>query len=85
LIDLTLKLVNKRAVPLLGIISINPEKSINLISKNKTAVSIKPGDSLFIPVKVFITKKTISGQIHIIRFVLSDEANNLVMATETKV
>ncbi|HQS51619.1 MAG TPA: hypothetical protein PLN99_06955, partial [Daejeonella sp.] len=85
LVDLTLKLVNKRAVPLIGTISINPEKSINLISKNKTAVSIKPGDSLFIPVKVFITKKTISGQTHVIRFVLSDAANNLIIATETKV
>lgn len=85
LIDLTLKLVNKRTVPLLGVISINPEKSINLISRNKTVVSIKPGDSLFIPVKVFITKKTVSGQSHVIRFVLSDDANNLIMATETKV
>ena len=85
LVDLTLKLVNKKTVPLVGVISINPEKSINLISKNKTAVSIKPGDSLFIPVKVFITKKTVSGQSHVIRFVLSDEGNNLIMATETKV
>jgi hypothetical protein len=85
LVDLTLKLVNKKTVPLVGVISINPEKSINLISKNKTAVSIKPGDSLFIPVKVFITKKTVSGQVHLIRFVLSDEGNNLIMATETKV
>ena len=83
LVDLTLKLVNKRSVPLLGTISINPEKSINLISKNKTAVSVKPGDSLFIPVKVFITKKTVSGQKHVIRFVLSDESNNLIMATES--
>lgn len=83
LVDLTLKLVNKRSVPLLGIVSINPEKSINLISKNKTTVSIKPGDSLFIPVKVFVTKKTVSGQRHAIRFVLSDESNNLIMATET--
>ncbi len=83
LVDLTLKLVNKRSVPLLGIVSINPEKSINMISKNKTTVSIKPGDSLFIPVKVFVTKKTVSGQRHAIRFVLSDESNNLIMATET--
>ena len=83
LVDLTLKLVNKRSVPLLGIVSINPEKSINMISKNKTTVSIKPGDSLFIPVKVFITKKTVSGQRHAIRFVLSDQSNNLIMATET--
>jgi len=85
LVDLTLKLVNKRKVPLVGIVSINPEKSINLISKNKTTVSINPGDSLFIPVKVFITKKTVSGQSHVIRFVLSDEANNLIVATESKV
>ena len=85
LIDLTLKLVNKRKVPITGIVSINPEKSINLISKNKTTVSINPGDSLFIPVKVFITKKTVSGQSHVIRFVLSDETNNLIIATESKV
>jgi len=85
LIDLTLKVVNRRKVPLSGIISINPESSMNLISKNKTAVNILPGDSLFLPVKVFVTKKTTSGKEHVIRFNLSDAENNVLLATETKV
>jgi len=85
LIDLILKVVNRKKVPLSGIISINPESSMNLISKNKIAVNIQPGDSLFIPVKVFVTKKTTSGKEHVIRFNLSDSENNLLLATETKV
>ncbi|SDM86852.1 hypothetical protein SAMN05421813_12642 [Daejeonella rubra] len=85
LIDLTLKLVNRKSVPLSGVININLESSMNLISKNKTAVNIQPGDSLFIPVKVFVTKKTTSGKVHVIRFNLSDTENNLLLATESTV
>lgn len=85
LIDLTLKLVNKSTDVLSGIISINPESSMNLVSKNKTTISVKPGDSLFVPVKVFITKRTVSGPSHMIRFILSDLNNNLIVATETNV
>lgn len=85
LLDLTLKLVNKSTNILSGIININPENSMNLISKNKTVVSVKAGDSLFVPVKVFITKKTVSGPSHKIRFILSDTDNNLILATETSV
>ena len=85
LIDLTLKLVNRGTNTLSGIITINPENTMNLISKNKTDVSVKPGDSLFVPVKVFITKRTVSGPSHFIRFILSDTNNNLILATETRV
>jgi len=85
LIDLTLKVLNRKKTPLIGLVSINLESSMNLISKNKIAVNVQPGDSLFIPVKVFITKKTRSGIDHLIRFNLSDIENNLLLATETKV
>ena len=83
LIDLTLKVINRKTIPLTGIISINLESSMDLISKNKIAVNIQAGDSIFIPVKVFITKKTTSGKDHVIRFNLSDTENNLLLATET--
>ena len=85
LIDLTLKVVNTKTIPLTGVISINLESSMNLITKNKIAINIQPGDSLFIPVKVFITKKTTSEKEHAIGFILSDTENNLLLATETKV
>jgi hypothetical protein len=85
LIDLTLKVLNRKKTPLTGLVSINLESNMNLISKNNIAVNVQPGDSLFIPVKVFITKKTRSGIDHLIRFNLSDRENNLLLATETKV
>lgn len=85
LIDLTLKVLNRKKSPLIGLLSINLESSMNLISKNNIAVTVQPGDSLFIPVKVFITKKTRSGIDHLIRFNLSDPENNLLLANETKV
>lgn len=85
LIDLVLKVVNRKKIPLIGVISINLESSMNLISRDKIAVNIQSGDSMFIPVKVFITKKTTSGKDHVIRFDLSETANKLLLTTETKV
>ncbi len=84
IVDLTLKLVNSRMETFTGFININMEESLDLITKNKLAISIKPGDSLFIPVKIFITKKTVSGSDHFIRFLLSDQNNNIITTTNTK-
>ncbi len=85
LIDLTVKIVNKRNVPLSGLVDVNIPSTLNLISKNKVAVNLPPGDSIFVPVKIFITKRAASGKDHLVRFLLADPANNILATTETKI
>lgn len=84
LVDLTVKVVNRQAVAVSGLLNLSLPASIDLISKNKVPVTLQPGDSTFVPVKIFITKRATSGREHLIRFVLS-ELNNTILATaETK-
>ncbi|WP_276349244.1 carboxypeptidase-like regulatory domain-containing protein [Daejeonella sp. JGW-45] len=82
LTDFMIKIVNKQAIPLLGVMNVNLPASLDLISKNKIAVNLQPGDSTFVPVKIFITKRTASGKEHIIRFLLTDRENNALAASE---
>lgn len=84
LIDLTIKIVNKQSLPLSGLVDVNIPATLNLISKNKVAVSLLPGDSTFVPVKIFVTKRAASGKDHLIRFVLADATNNILASSETK-
>jgi hypothetical protein len=84
LIDLTIKIVNKRSTTVSGLVDVNIPSSLNLISKNKVAVSLLPGDSIFIPVKIFVTKRAASGKDHLIRTILADQGNTLLASAETK-
>ncbi len=82
LTDLMIKIVNKQATALIGVMNVNLPATLNLISKNKVEVNLQPGDSTFVPVKIFITKRTASGRDHIIRFLLTDPADNALAAAE---
>ncbi len=84
LIDLTVKIVNKRSVAMAGVVDVNIPSSLNLISKNKAAVSLQPGDSIFVPVKIFVTKRAASGKDHLVRFLLADAGSNILAITETR-
>lgn len=84
LIDLTVKIVNKRSSTVSGLIDVNIPSSLTLISKNKATVLLAPGDSIFVPVKVFVTKRAASGKDHLIRMILADGANNILATAETK-
>ncbi|SKB83676.1 carboxypeptidase-like regulatory domain-containing protein [Daejeonella lutea] len=84
LIDLTVKIVNKRNVSVSGLVDVNIPSTINLISKNKVAITLSPGDSTFIPVKIFVTKRAASGKDHLVRFLLAEPSNNILATAETK-
>lgn len=83
LIDLTVKIVNKNSTPLSGIVDINIPSTLNLISKNKIPVSLLAGDSLFVPVKIFVTKRAASGKDHFIRMLLAGQGNSILATAET--
>lgn len=84
LIDLTVKIVNKRNGRLDGLVDINIPSSLNLISKNKIAVSLSPGDSTFVPIKIFVTKRAASDKDHLIRFLLAGSRNDILATSETR-
>ena len=83
LIDLTVKIVNKKSTTISGIVDVNIPGSLNLISKNKIQISLLPGDSMFVPVKIFVTKRAASGKDHLIRILLSDSGNTILATAET--
>jgi hypothetical protein len=84
LIDLTVKVVNKRSTSLTGVVDINIPSTLNLISKNKISVSLLPGDSTFLPIKIFVTKRAASGKDLLIRVILADPGNKMLATAETK-
>ncbi|WP_411272882.1 hypothetical protein [Daejeonella sp.] len=83
LVDLTVKIVNKTSTALTGIVEVNIPVSLNLISKNKIPVSVLAGDSLFVPVKIFVTKRAASGKDHLIRILLAAPGNTILATAET--
>lgn len=83
LLDLTLKLVNDQDSVLKGFVKIDIPTSLQLISKNNIPVELGPGDSTFISIKIFVTKYTVSGKEHLIRFLLSDPENNLLASANS--
>lgn len=84
LIDLVVKIVNKRNTKLEGLVDVNIPTSLNLISKNKIPVSLSPGDSTFVPIKIFVTKRAASDKDHLIRFLLAGPGNSILATSETK-
>jgi hypothetical protein len=85
LADLTIKIVNRQTSPLEGIMNVNLPATLDLISKNKVAVSLQPGDSTFVPVKIFITRRTASGKDHLIRFLLTEPGGAALASSEVMV
>lgn len=83
LIDLTVKIVNKSGSAFSGIVDVNLPSALNLISKNKTPVSLLPGDSIFVPVKIFVTKRAASGKDYLIRILLAGPGNSILATAET--
>lgn len=84
LLDFTLKIVNRQKIPLNGIVKIDIPTSLELVSKNNVPVGLRPGDSTFVSVKIFVTKYTVSGKEHLIRFLLSDRENNILASANSK-
>ncbi len=83
LLDLTVKIVNKTTSTLSGIVDINIPGTLSLISKNKIPVSLLAGDSLFVPIKIFVTKRAASGKEHLIRILFAGPGNSILATAET--
>lgn len=84
LVDLTIKIINRRTEAINGQVNIILPSSLSLISKNAVPVSLQPGDSLFVPVKIFVNKRTVSGKEHQIQFTLANSSNSILASAETK-
>jgi hypothetical protein len=78
LANLTVKVKNDSKMVLNAVANVNTDNEIDLISKKNFAISINPGDSLYMPIKIFISKKAQSGMLHLVRFVLKDSLQNII-------
>jgi hypothetical protein len=84
LVDIMGKLYNRSGAAISGDITINVSAGLQLISRNKIPVSLQPGDSLFIPVKVFVTRKAISARTQQLSIELYQQ-NTVLAAVTTQI
>ncbi len=79
LVDMLLKVQNNSSLPLEASALVTVAANLELVSKAETVFVLQPGDSTFIPVKIFVNKKAQSGKIHLVNFSVRDK-NNAILA-----
>ena len=82
LTDFTVKVVNNTANILNATVNARADRNLDLISRNNLAISLKPGESIFVPFKIYVTQKAQSGKAHLISVSLIDSAKK-VLAMDT--
>jgi hypothetical protein len=85
LIDLVLKITNQSPLAISGRVLVNVPANFEIVSKAETTVEIQPGDSMFLPVKVFASKKVAAGRTHTLSFTLHNKVNLIIAQTSTQV
>lgn len=78
LTDITIRVVNKTDRLLAGTVNIAAPKDLDLVSRNNIIISVKPGDSIYIPVKFYATQKLLAGKIHLINLRLLNPEKALI-------
>jgi len=76
--DFTVKVVNNTKGVLNAHINVIVDKDLDLISRNNLPISLKPGESVFIPFKIYVTQKAQSGKEHTISVSLLDSAKKTI-------
>lgn len=78
LVDVMVKVKNDRNAIINANLDVTMGPNLQLVSKNRQAVSLMPGDSVFLSVKVFVGQKAESGMVHSINIVLIDVEKNIL-------
>lgn len=81
LANLLVKVHNQSTKPLRAHIEVNLSKDLDLISKNSIELSLMPGDSIFVPIKLFVSPKAQSGKKYPIIFSLIDHEHRRISTT----
>ncbi|RYE17586.1 MAG: hypothetical protein EOP51_23635, partial [Sphingobacteriales bacterium] len=84
LADFTVKVVNNTTAILKANIHADVDKDLDLISRNNLPISLKPGESVFIPFKIYVTQKAQSGKEHLINLTLVDSAKKVIAKDDCK-
>ncbi len=82
LVDLMIKITNTSPIPLEGTLVVTIPAGFEIVSKQTIPVLIESKDSIFVPVKIFVSKKAASARVHTLRFILQNKYNiELAQAT----
>ncbi|WP_316792231.1 hypothetical protein [Pedobacter frigoris] len=80
--DLTIKVVNNTQSVLNATFSVDLPKGLDLVSRNNINLSVKSGDSLYIPVKIFVTQKVNAGTVNQIYLKLLDSEKKVIASDD---
>lgn len=85
LIDMLMKVQNNSSQAVEATAVIVAPANFELVSKAETPFTLQPGDSTFIPVKIFVNKKAQSGRVHLINFSVRDKNNTILAQARSQV
>lgn len=78
LVNLMLKVENHTHSYFEGVVELHVDRDLDLVSKHTLIINLKPGDSVYVPVKVFVSQRAQSGKIYSLNFLLKDAKSQLV-------
>ncbi|TCC96754.1 hypothetical protein [Pedobacter psychroterrae] len=78
LINLTVKVTNNSSKVLVATAKITHDEDLELISRASRIIRLNPGDSLFLPTKLFISNKAQSAREYLVNAVLTDTAKTTI-------
>jgi len=84
LINLTVKVKNNSNIVLTASANITLDHDLELISRDKRLIRINPGDSLFLPTKLFISTQAQAGKKYQVNVALQDAEKNTIAADVCK-
>ncbi|MES2332722.1 MAG: carboxypeptidase-like regulatory domain-containing protein [Bacteroidota bacterium] len=84
LVDMVMKIQNKSSQPLDASASVTVAANLELVSKTETPFVLQPGDSMFIPVKIFVSKKAQSGRVYLINLFIHDKNNTVLVQARSQ-
>lgn len=84
LVDMVMKVVNRSPATISANALVTVPANLEVVSKNTTVFELQKGDSIFIPVKIFVGKKAQSGKLHVIGFSVVDDNKNILAETRSQ-